>query len=101
VWSNDGKRLAVTRGYGPHNEAMAVAIVPADGTGGGVETTHGISGCCSNFLHWSPDDSSILFEPDPNNGSSGEDLLIDPSTGATTPAPGGAVSLPAWQRLAR
>ena len=100
VWSNDGTRLAMTRGYGPWNEEMAVAIVPADGNGVGIETTHGISGCCDNILRWSPDDSSILFEPDPNNGNSGQQLLIDPATGATTPASWGATSLPAWQRLA-
>jgi len=98
VWSNDGKRLAITRGYAPHNEAMAVAIVPADGSGVGVETSHGISGCCDNFLSWSPDDSSILFDPDPNNGGSGQELLINPETGATTPGSWGAISLPAWQR---
>jgi Tol biopolymer transport system component len=98
VWSNDGKRLAVTRGYALHNEAMAVAIVPADGSGTGVETSHGISGCCDNFLDWSPDDSSVLFDPDPNNGNSGQQLLIDPATGAVTPASWGAISLPAWQR---
>jgi len=40
----------------------------------------------------------MLFEPDPNNGNSGQQLLIDPSTGVTTPASWGAVSLPAWQR---
>jgi Tol biopolymer transport system component len=100
VWSNDGKRLAITRGYAPHNEAMAVAIVPADGSGVGVETNHGISGCCDNFLDWAPDDSVVLFDPDPNNGNSGQQLLIDPTTGETTHASWGAISLPAWQRLA-
>jgi Tol biopolymer transport system component len=98
VWSNDGTRLAITRGYAPHNEAMAVAIVPADGSGVGVETTHGISGCCDNFLDWSPDDSSVLFQPDANNGSSGQQILINPATGATTPASWVATTHPAWQR---
>jgi Tol biopolymer transport system component len=101
VWSNDGKRLAITRGYAPHNSEMAVAIVPADGSGVGIETTHGISGCCDNILAWAPDDSSILFHPDPNAGGSGEQILIDPLTGGTTPASWGATDLPAWQRVAR
>jgi Tol biopolymer transport system component len=101
VWSNDGTRLAVTRGYQPHNEEMAVAILPADGIGAGVETIHGIAGCCDSMLDWSPADTSILFHPDPNNGGSGQELLIDPGSGTTSPLEGGATSLPAWQRAAR
>ena len=31
AWSNDGTHLAITRGYAPHNEDMAVAVVPANG----------------------------------------------------------------------
>jgi Tol biopolymer transport system component len=100
AWSNDGKRLSIARGYAAHNEAMAVAIVPADGTGAGVETTHGIAGCCDNRLEWAPDDASILFLPDANN-SAGKQVLVDPITGHTTAAPWGATSLPTWQRLAR
>jgi hypothetical protein len=75
--------------------------VPADGSGVGVETTHGIAGCCDNNLEWSPADTSILFHPDPNNGGSGQELLIDPASGTTSPLVGGATSLPAWQRAAR
>jgi Tol biopolymer transport system component len=101
VWSNDGKRLAVTRGYAAYNEEMAVAILPADGSRVGIETTHGISGCCDNILDWSPADTSILFHPDPNNGGTGQQILIDPDTGATTQPAWAATSLPAWQRVAR
>jgi hypothetical protein len=102
AWSNDSRQLAVVRGYAPRNEAMAVAVLPADGTGVGVgiETEHGIAGCCDNFLEWAPDDTSILFLPDPNN-SSGDQVLIDPTSGMLIPATWLATSPPTWQRVMR
>ena len=67
---------------------MALAVVPADGSGVGVESAHGLTGCCNTILQWSPDDTSILVTPDTNlDGVSPEHLLLDPSTGTAVPAP--------------
>ncbi len=100
-WSNDGSRLAVTRGYAAHNEDMVLAVVPADGSGLGVETEHRITGCCDTNFEWSPDDSTILVTPENLNGAAVQQLLWNPSTGATTPAGWVAMSNPAWQRTVR
>jgi Tol biopolymer transport system component len=102
AWSNDGTRLAITRGYAKHNEDMAIAAVPADGTGTGIESTHGLTGCCDTLLQWSPDDTSVLVMPDTNHdGVNPEYLLFDPSTGKTAQAPWTGFAPPAWQRVVR
>jgi Tol biopolymer transport system component len=100
VWSNDGTRLVVARGYAARNEEMVVAIVPADGSGTGIETERGLTGCCDNELEWAPADTAVLFRPENRDGTFISQLLIDPATGATTPASWGATSLPTWQRRA-
>ncbi len=100
-WSNDGSRLAVTRGYAAHNEDMVLAVVPADGSGPGVETKHGITGCCDTNFEWSPDDSTILVTPENLDGVAVQQLLWNPSTGATIPAGWVATSNPTWQRTVR
>jgi dipeptidyl aminopeptidase/acylaminoacyl peptidase len=101
AWSNDGTRLVVTRGYGLHNEDMALAVLPADGSGAGVESAHGLTGCCDTIIEWSPDDTSILVTPENLDGAFTQQLLLDPSSGRTTPAPWTATTPPAWQRVAR
>ena len=100
AWSNDGTRLAITRGYAQHDEEMAVAIVPADGTGAGIESTHGLTGCCNTILQWSPDDTSILVMPALSDDRLAQLLLLDPSTGTHVPAPWTGSRPPAWQRSA-
>src|SRR5262249_36249859 len=100
MFSNDGTRLAIVRGYAEHNEDMTVAIVPADGSGLGVETKHQITGCCDTIMDWSPDDSSILVLPEDLNSNMLPSLLVDPTSGASTTASWGGTSLPAWQRKA-
>ena len=99
-WSNDGKSLAVARGYGLHNEAMVLAIVPADASTSGRETVRGLTGCCDTTMAWSPDDTQILVGPEDVNGNLTPQLLLDPATASTHPAPWGAAGDPAWQRLA-
>jgi dipeptidyl aminopeptidase/acylaminoacyl peptidase len=104
AWSNDGTRLAIVRGYQQHNEEMAIAIVPADGTGTGVETEHGITGCCDTILQWAPDDSSVLVVPEDQTGADPvptQHLLVSPLTGKATAAPWTGTDPPTWQRLAR
>ncbi len=101
AWSNDGSRLAITRGYAQHNEDMALAVLPADGSGVGVESAHGLTGCCDTILQWSPDDSTILVMPENSNGAAVQHLLLDPSTLAHVPAPWTASNPPAWQRTVR
>jgi Tol biopolymer transport system component len=100
VWSNDGERLAVARGYALRNQDMALAVVPADGTGFGVETDRGLTGCCGIVYEWAPDDTTIVVKPLDMVGQPLPPLLWDPLTGATTPARWSAISDPAWQRLA-
>jgi len=100
VWSNDGTRLAIVRGYAAHNEDMAIAIVPADGSGFGVETARGLTGCCDNGLAWSPADDAVYLLGEDVNGNVKPQQLIDPVTGQTRPAPGGATTWPAQQRRA-
>ena len=100
MWSNDGTRLAIVRGYAAHNEDMAIAIVPADGSSAGVETQHGLTGCCDNSLAWSPADDTVVLRPEDLDGNLTAQNLIDPKTGATRPAPWGATTLPAQQRRA-
>jgi Tol biopolymer transport system component len=98
VWSNDGTRLAVIRGYGPHNEDVRVAILPADGSGTGIESQHAITGCCDNQMEWAPDDSAILLMPEDRNGAPTELNLVDALTGKATAAAWGDTSLSSWQR---
>jgi dipeptidyl aminopeptidase/acylaminoacyl peptidase len=101
AWSNDGTRLAITRGYAQHNEDMALAVLPAVGSGVGAESAHGLTGCCDTILQWSPDDSTILVLPEDLNGAAMQHLLLDPSTLAHVPAPWTGTNPPAWQRTVR
>jgi Tol biopolymer transport system component len=98
VWSNDGTRLAIVRGYAARNQDTRLAIVPADGSTTGVETKPRITGCCDTVMDWSPDDSTILVLPEDLNGNLTPPLLVDPTTGTSTDASWGGESLPAWQR---
>jgi Tol biopolymer transport system component len=100
IWSNDGTRLAIVRGYDAHNQDTRVAIVPADGSNTGVETKPRITGCCDTVMDWSPDDTSILVLPEDLNGNMTSQLLVDPSTGSSMAASWGGISLPAWERRA-
>jgi hypothetical protein len=102
-WSNDGTRLLAIRGYtGGFEESVAV-VVPADGSGFGVEAgTVGIphQACCSTWA-WAPDDSSILGTPVGEAGEALDQVLIDPVDGTASVAPWAANSPPTWQRLGR
>jgi hypothetical protein len=100
VWSNDGTRLAVIRGYASHNEDVRVAIVPADGSGVGIETRAKLTGCCDNAMEWAPSDSAVLLLPEDLDGTFVSQILVDPTTGTTTTASWGATSLPTWERRA-
>ena len=104
VWSNDGTRLAIMRGYGPIFERSVVAVVPADEGGLGVETDPSLLAGWEGIpdLEWAPDDSSILLtrirreRPMPT-----QQVLIDPLTGEFHETPWKTVSRPAWQRVRR
>jgi dipeptidyl aminopeptidase/acylaminoacyl peptidase len=100
AWSNDGRRLIVARGYDTRDQDMALAIIPADGSGIGVETRHGLILCCDTVYEWSPDDTTILVAPNGDSQDAAQQLLVDPTTGASRPAPWKTTSLPAWQRRA-
>jgi Tol biopolymer transport system component len=100
VWSNDGTHLAVIRGYQPHNEDVRVAILPADGTGIGVETRTAVTGCCDNIMEWAPDDSAVMLMPEDLNGASTAVTLVDAKTGKATVTSWGDSSFSSWQRRA-
>ncbi len=96
-WSNGGSRLVILRNYSPTLTDTVLAIVPADGSGLGIETDHGI--CCLN-TEWSPDDTSILITPEDQAGAPLPPVIVDPATGAMAPASWIGTSNPAWQRKA-
>ena len=101
AWSNDGTRIALFRGYAARNEDMVLAVVPADGGGLGVESSHGvITDCCDNRSEWSPSDDWILVQPVQVDGSPGALLLVDPATGSVSVPIWTATSIPSWQRRA-
>jgi Tol biopolymer transport system component len=102
TWSNDGRRLAVIRGYADGYVDVAAAIVNLDGRGGRIETPRGLelSGECCASLEWAPDDSTILWRPVDASTRPMPQLLIDPLTGAVSAPPWNAASDPAWQRVA-
>ena len=102
AWSNDGSRLVAASGHTADNAQVYGAIVPADGSGPGVETDQALvvdGGCCVH-QEWSPDDRSILATPADVSQLPLQQILWDPATGHLAPAKWTAVSGPAWQRLA-
>jgi hypothetical protein len=102
-WSNDGTRIIVIRGYTGGWEDTVAAVVPADGSGYGVEIVYPglIDEDCCPVWEWAPDDSVILGTPVGSSGLRLNQVLIDPVKGTTTSAPWTAKSPPTWQRLAR
>ncbi|MFL5670599.1 MAG: TolB family protein, partial [Chloroflexota bacterium] len=103
-WSPDGTQLLIERVTGTVDDVRSVqlpnpVVVPVDGSTPDVvvdfqATDYGI------FAAWSPDGSAILATPLDKAGNPGQQLLWDPVTGASTPAPWLATSHPAWQRVA-
>jgi Tol biopolymer transport system component len=100
AWSNDGTRLVIVRGYASWNQELTLAVLPADGSAVGIESDRGLTGCCDTITEWAPDDTLILISPTNLSGQFTPQLLLDPFTGATRPAPWAATSNPAWQRIA-
>jgi len=102
VWSNDGKRLLTLRGYTPLFEDVRPAVIPADGSGLGIEIPYpGVinGGCCADW-EWAPDDSSVLVTPSDALGNPQQQVIIDLVAGTTRPAPWTTTSDPTWQRTA-
>lgn len=97
-WSNDSRSIVVTRGYSTWNQEMTLAVLPADGSSVGIETARGLTGCCDTVIEWAPDDKSILVSPEDQAGTIQPQLLLDPATGSTRPAPWAVIGDPAWQR---
>jgi Tol biopolymer transport system component len=100
TWSNDGTRLFTARAYTPGYEDVRGAIVPADGSGVGVEVTRaGVeTACCAAWI-WSPDDLYLLGRTAGIEGTP-TSMIIDVSGGPVRPAPWASISDPTWQRLA-
>jgi Tol biopolymer transport system component len=91
-WSPDGSSVLVIRGY--HDGRRTLAVVPADGSGLGVEYMVPIVGDWGP-TGWSPDGRFIYFAGD----EATEATLIDTLKGSTRPVPLWYTS--AWQRLGR
>jgi dipeptidyl aminopeptidase/acylaminoacyl peptidase len=101
VWSNDGTRVATVRGFTKDHEGGVAAILTLGG-GPVIESAREIeveAACCSR-IEWAPDDSAVLWTPTEASGRPGQQLLIDPLTGAIRPALWATTSDPAWQRQA-
>jgi len=101
TWSNDGKRLFLARGYTPGEDDVRGFVVPADGSGVGVQIAPAGSvetGCCAAWL-WSPDDSELLGRPTAL-GADVPMLILDAAGGPVRTAPWNAISDPTWQRRA-
>ena len=79
VWSNDGKRLVMLRGYATAGDGDNVAaVVPADGSGPGLETARSLFPDQSLDFAWAPDDTSVVV------------VRHRPRRGPRGPAPGSA-----------
>jgi len=101
-WSNDGERLFIVRGYASGQEDVRPVVIPADGSGTGIEIPYpGLinGGCCADW-EWSPDDSLILVTPTNGLGRPMQQVIVDPVMGTVRPAPWTSTSDPTWQRLA-
>jgi len=99
-WSNDGTRLAIVRGFSTRDQEIAMAAVPADGSGFGTETRRGLTGCCGTLNEWSPDDRSILMVPTDPDAQSRSVVIWDPTTGDSRVVAWTVRNLQAWQRRA-
>ena len=109
-WSNDGTRLLIWRCYNaaPSDCETSFAVIPADGSGFGVDMDRGREfQNVETDNQWAPDDSSILTTPIDNLGQPlVRSLLWDPATGVSRTAPWGAPQFsswpgyPSWQRVA-
>ena len=101
-WSNDGTRLILVRGYSPLYEDVRLAVVPADGSSTGIELRdpEKLNRECCIALEWAPDDSWILATPSGVDGAPLQQRVIDPRTGASTPAAWRTTSDPTVQRTA-
>jgi dipeptidyl aminopeptidase/acylaminoacyl peptidase len=106
LWSNNGTRLLIWRCHSsaidPGHCEQSSAVIPADGSGFGVDLDGGRSlGVEGASQQWAPDDRSILTTAlDPMRQPKGGSLLWDPATGASRTAPWAAPDEPSWQRLA-
>jgi dipeptidyl aminopeptidase/acylaminoacyl peptidase len=101
TWSNDGTRLVTVRGYDPFGQGDdVVAVVPVDGSGPGVETTHSGRPDLSWIFDWAPDDTSVVLVRENTIGRPTEYQLMDPLTGQVRPTTVSVTSRPSWQRVA-
>jgi hypothetical protein len=72
-----------------------VAAIPADGSGFGIETDRGLTGCCDTVVECAPADTMSLVKPYDLAGHPLPQLLWDPRTGEMMAASRGARSDPA------
>ena len=102
-WSNSGSRLALLIGYSARDADTELTVMTVDGAVISAKTDLApmvTDIWCRPSAEWSPDDTSILVTPVDSSGGAQPQVLWDPLTGASRPAPWAATSKPAWQRRA-
>jgi Tol biopolymer transport system component len=92
-FSNDGRQVLFME-FAPESTWLSVA--PSDGTGPAIPVTDTYVDGIGTHYAWSPDDSTIAFEP-----NLGPRVLLDPGGGPASTPPWLTDSIESWQRLAR
>jgi Tol biopolymer transport system component len=101
VWSPDGQRLLVDRNSGnpgDFSKPRQPVVVTVDGSAPDVVIRFDTA--ATLWEAWSPDGATILATPYDADGNGLQQLLWNPTTGTSQPAPWIATSYPAWQRVA-
>jgi len=101
VWSPDGRRLLIQRNTGTSGDwtnPSQPIVISADGSGPEVRVR--FDSAFAMPATWSPDGTTIQATPHDAKSNGLQQLLWDPVTGVSRPAPWIATSYPAWQRVA-
>jgi dipeptidyl aminopeptidase/acylaminoacyl peptidase len=102
AWSNDSTRLLLIRGFTSGWEDTRAAIVPADGSGLGVDIPYEgpIQGGCCYVWEWAPDDTKVLGKLIEPTGVPGRHVIVDVASATVSQAPWASTDDPSWQRRA-
>jgi Tol biopolymer transport system component len=92
-FSNDGRQVVFME-WAPNSTWLSVA--PTDGSKPAIRVTDTYVDGMGTHYAWSPDDSTIAFEP-----NLGPRVLLDPTGGPASRPPWLTESVESWQRLAR
>jgi Tol biopolymer transport system component len=97
-FSPDARRIAFEQGrmFGDvwSNHVVVVDLATDERVVGDLDFSHG------GAIEWSPDGTQVIIMPSDADGNTLPHQLLDPTTGAVTPAPWTSTSYPTMQRLA-